>query len=195
MDDLISKQGDENGIKPWRLVHAMKESLRNENYIMVDEGVVASSYLSELFVFSMPGSLIGRSAGCLGWGVGAAIGAKLASPEKKVIAFVGDGALMFSPQGIWSAAHYKIPVLIIVCNNSGYSSVGLSLDSYSRRANRKVNNDSIMIEEPKLEISKLGQSLGANSVSISSEKELLPAIKKAYIVEDCDALRCQNRPQ
>jgi len=179
MENLLSKRGEYNGIKPWRLIHALKESLRNENYIIVDEGVVASSYLSELFVFTIPGSLVGRSAGCLGWGVGAAIGAKLACPEKKVIAFVGDGALMFSPQGIWSAAHYKIPILIIVCNNSGYSSVGLSLDSYSRRTNKKVNNNGIVIEEPRLEISKLGQSLGADSVSINSEKELLPAIKKA----------------
>jgi benzoylformate decarboxylase len=179
MDSLLAKNGEENGIKPWRLVQALKESLRGEDYIIVDEGVVASSYLSELFVFSKPGSLVGRSAGCLGWGVGAAIGAKLALPEKKVIAFVGDGTLMFSPQGIWSAARFKVPITIIVCNNSGYSSVGLSLDSYSRRANKKVNDDDIKIEEPSIEISKLGQSLGADSVSISSEVDLLSKIKKA----------------
>src|SRR5207245_2344131 len=112
------------------------------------EGVVASSYLSELFQFDIPGSLIGRSAGCLGWGIGAAIGVKLAFPKKKVIAFVGDGAFMFAPQGLWTAAHYDIPITVIVCDNAGYSSVKLSFDSFGKRTRRKPLGEGTSIVKP-----------------------------------------------
>ena len=148
-DKLASKLGDGSGVKPWKLIGAMHEVLKeNENFIIVDEGVITSSYLAELFLFSKPGSLIGRSAGSLGWGVGAAVGAKLAFPDRKVIAFVGDGALLFCPQGLWSAAHYSIPITVIVANNSGYSSVALSYDSFGKRSKKKVEYTGTLVSEP-----------------------------------------------
>ena len=79
--DLASKSSNSKGIKPWKLVEALAKTLSDLDYIIIDEGVVASSYLSELFLFTQADSLIGRSAGSLGWGVPAAVGAKLARPE------------------------------------------------------------------------------------------------------------------
>ena len=177
---LASKPGDGTGVKPWKLIGAMYKVLsEKQNFVIVDEGVIASSYLSELFVFSKPGSLIGRSAGCLGWGVGAAIGAKLALPGQKVIAFVGDGALLFCPQGLWSAAHYGIPITVIVANNSGYTSVSLSYDSFGKRSKRKVSYAGTVLSEPVLDIVKLAESLGVRATSVQDETELVPALRKA----------------
>ena len=182
------KGGDGQGIKPWRLVSELYQVLSSselrEDFVIVDEGVVNSSYLSELFVFTTPGSLMGRSAGCLGWGVGAAIGAKLAKPEKKVIAFVGDGAFLFCPQALWTAAHYGIPVTVIVCNNSGYSSVALSYDGFGKRAGKtnpgEVLHTGVEILHPEVDITKLSEALGARSaVSVKREEELASALKKA----------------
>jgi acetolactate synthase-1/2/3 large subunit len=65
------------------------------------------------------------SAGGLGWGFGAALGAKLTAPEKLVVATLGDGAYMFSNPTIahWVADAHKIPILTVIFNNSRYGAV------------------------------------------------------------------------
>lgn len=65
------------------------------------------------------------SAGGLGWGFGAALGAKLAAPEKLVVAVLGDGAYLFSNPmvGHWVADAHKLPILTIIINNSRYGAV------------------------------------------------------------------------
>ena len=61
--------------------------------------------------------------GSEGWGVGAAIGAKLAATDKPVVGFVGDGSLYYADSGIWTAVHHNIPVLYIITNNRAYGIV------------------------------------------------------------------------
>jgi thiamine pyrophosphate-dependent acetolactate synthase large subunit-like protein len=60
---------------------------------------------------------ISISGGGLGWGVGAAIGAKLARPDPQVVCIIGDSSLMYSAAGFWTQARYRVPVLTVVCNN------------------------------------------------------------------------------
>ncbi len=80
----------------------------------------------EEMVITEPGQYFGNaSAGGLGWGMGAALGAKLAAPDKTVICAVGDGAYMF---GNPTAAHYvseamRLPVLFIIANNARWAAV------------------------------------------------------------------------
>jgi acetolactate synthase-1/2/3 large subunit len=64
-------------------------------------------------------------AGGLGWGFGAALGAKLASPHDFVVATLGDGSYMFANPtvGHWVAEAHKLPILVIVFNNSRYGAV------------------------------------------------------------------------
>lgn len=65
------------------------------------------------------------SAGGLGWGFGAALGAKLAAPDKLVVATLGDGAYMFSNPMVahWVADVHKLPILTVLFNNSRYGAV------------------------------------------------------------------------
>ncbi|MCE7027528.1 thiamine pyrophosphate-requiring protein [Jiella avicenniae] len=75
---------------------------------------------------TLPGTYYGLSpAGGLGWGLGAALGIKLASPEKTVIATLGDGAYIFAnPTAChWAAEAHGIPVLTIIFNNALHGAV------------------------------------------------------------------------
>jgi acetolactate synthase-1/2/3 large subunit len=65
------------------------------------------------------------SAGGLGWGFGAALGAKLAAPSKLVVATLGDGAYMFSNPMVahWVSDVHKLPILTVIFNNSRYGAV------------------------------------------------------------------------
>jgi acetolactate synthase-1/2/3 large subunit len=84
-------------------------------------------------VFTRPGSYFAASpAGGLGWGLGAALGAKLAAPEKTVICCVGDGAYIF---GAPTAAHfvsraYDIPALFVVFNNRMWNAVKKAVQTH-----------------------------------------------------------------
>ena len=73
-----------------------------------------------------PGTLFALGpAGGLGWGLGAALGAKLASPDSFVVATLGDGAYMFSNPmvGHWVSGKHNLPILTIIFNNSRYGAV------------------------------------------------------------------------
>jgi acetolactate synthase-1/2/3 large subunit len=76
--------------------------------------------------FEAPASYFGLSpAGGLGWGLGAALGAKLAAPERLVIATLGDGAYVFAnpTAGHWVARAHGLPILTVVFNNSRWAAV------------------------------------------------------------------------
>jgi acetolactate synthase-1/2/3 large subunit len=73
-----------------------------------------------------PGTLFALGpAGGLGWGFGAALGAKLAAPDKLIVATLGDGAYMFGNPtvGHWVAGKYDLPILTVVFNNARYAAV------------------------------------------------------------------------
>ncbi|EKS29664.1 thiamine pyrophosphate-requiring protein [Afipia felis] len=92
------------------------------------DAIVVNEYTLQLdhCAFEQPDSYFGSSsASGLGWGPGAALGAKLAAPERQVIAVSGDGAYLFSnPVAVHhAAALYKLPVLFIVMNNGMWNAV------------------------------------------------------------------------
>src|SRR3546814_12540082 len=67
-----------------------------------------------------PSTRLCRSGGGIGWGLPAAIGAKLALPDRPVVALIGDGSAMYTCQALWTAARYKIGVVFVILNNSSY---------------------------------------------------------------------------
>jgi len=81
-----------------------------------------------------PGTYFSQSpASGLGWGLGAALGAKLAAPDKTVVACVGDGAYIFgTPTAAhWSARAHNLPVLTVVFNNRAWNAVKRSVSSHA----------------------------------------------------------------
>ena len=50
----------------------------------------------------------------LGWGLNFAIGVRLAWPDRPVLALIGDGSAMYGIQGLWTAAHYRMPVTFVI---------------------------------------------------------------------------------
>ena len=105
---------------PW-LSHCI-DRIADDDTIVLNELGLSPAQLT----LRRPGSYFGLSpTGGLGWGLGAALGAKLAAPGKLVIAAVGDGAYMFgnpTPAHYVSQAH-GLPVLYVVSNNAGWGAV------------------------------------------------------------------------
>jgi hypothetical protein len=66
--------------------------------------------------------------------MGAALGTKLALPDREVIAIQDDGGFQFGPQALWVAARYGISVIYVVVNNESYAAVAGALRRYGGRA-------------------------------------------------------------
>ena len=110
--------------------------------IFVSEAISNYGIFSDHLMLDRPGAMMTSGGGALGYNGGAAIGAKLASPDSTVIAICGDGSFMFSvPSSVhWMARRYETPFLQIVINNRGWRSPKLSAlavhpKGYASRAN------------------------------------------------------------
>ncbi len=90
--------------------------------IVVDEAVTSSDSIRRILGRDVPGTWLDSSGSGLGWGLGAALGAKLAVPSRDVVALVGDGSFIFgSPlAALWMAARNAAPFLAVVLDNAGY---------------------------------------------------------------------------
>jgi acetolactate synthase-1/2/3 large subunit len=122
------------------------------------------------------------SAGGLGWGLGAALGAKLASPEKTVICTVGDGAYMF---GNPTAAHFvseamQLPVLFVIFNNARWAAVHRStLAMYPKGHAAAMQEPPFATLEPSPRFEHVVQASGGYGERVSEAKNLMPALERA----------------
>ncbi|HEX5077731.1 MAG TPA: thiamine pyrophosphate-binding protein, partial [Geminicoccaceae bacterium] len=91
-----------------------------EDAIVVDEGLTSAASLNAWLPVRDRYRYFGNISGGIGWGIAAAVGVQLAQPGRRVVAVLGDGSAMYSIQALWSAAHQKLPVVFVICNNGGY---------------------------------------------------------------------------
>ena len=152
------------------------------NTILVNE---YPTVLEEM-VFKEPGRYFGNaSAGGLGWGLGAALGAKLASPDKTVICALGDGSYMF---GNPTAGHYvseamRLPVLFIIANNARWAAVHRStLSIYPKGVASQTAKPPFATLEPSPRFEHVIQASGGHGERVTEPKELMPALERALKV-------------
>lgn len=149
----------------------------DRNAVLVDEAVTSSAFVRMLFELEEPHSYFYAKGGSLGLGVPAAIGVKLAMPDRQVLCAVGDGSALYSIQALWTAARYGIGVMFVVFNNSGYAILKgglLAMQGESARRGRFVGMD---IDEPEVDLVKLSESLGVAARRVARPAELRPALE------------------
>jgi acetolactate synthase-1/2/3 large subunit len=160
---------------------ALAEHLPAES-IVLDEMVTSSEAVRKFLERREPGSLLSAGAPGLGWALGAAVGVRLAAPDKTVVALVGDGSFVFgSPvAALWAAQQAAAPFLTLVLNNAGYNAskvpvLGLFPDGASRRANAFPG---VRFPTPP-DYAVLARSCHAYGERVDDPAELGPAIERA----------------
>jgi acetolactate synthase-1/2/3 large subunit len=157
----------------------------NVNRILEDDTVVVNEYDNSMkqYAGQHPGTYFcSPHAGYLGWGLGAALGIKLASPNGTVIATVGDGSYLFS---VPSACHfvsnaYQIPMLIVVYNNQSWDAI--------KRATRALHPDGpatrtnlfpLSSLQPAGQYEKICEAFGGYGERVESPEQVSPALERA----------------
>jgi len=114
----------------------------------------------------------------LGWGIGAAIGAKLAAPDRQVVCSIGDGAVMYSASGFWTMKRYDIPLLTIVWNNRYYQTVRNNFYYFGPRMRATGKYYGLYIGDPDIDFVKLADSQGVRGERVTAASELRAAITR-----------------
>ena len=173
------KQGwDGTPINAARLARTM-DRLLEKNTLIVNESPTSKDILMANFNFS-PGRVYfsNSSGGYLGWGLGAAIGAKLAAPNRRVVACLGDGSSMFGLQGLWTLAKYRVPLIVVVFNNRAYMAVKNQFRGSEERIRLAAEMGAELVG-PELNFARLAETFGIFGQRVEQPEAIEPAIKKA----------------
>jgi benzoylformate decarboxylase len=135
---------------------------------VVDESATSLPYVLRYLPLATPGSFFGGKTGTLGWAMGAALGVQLASPGRTVVATIGDGSVMYSPQALWTAARYRLPVTYVVPNNASYAilksgMLTLGLDSAKREIYPGMD-----LVDPEIDYVALARALGVRAERVET---------------------------
>lgn len=133
---MAVSQAEQKPISSEWLCHCLAEVI-DEDTILLNETTTSSISVVRQIPRNTPGTLFGAGGSSLGWGLGAALGAKLAAPDKTVVSLVGDGTFMFCcpTAALWAASVHHAPFLCVIFNNGGYNAVRKNLRNISGEDN------------------------------------------------------------
>jgi acetolactate synthase-1/2/3 large subunit len=129
---LALSHADRKPISAHWLSRCIDEAI-DDDTIIVNQTISPSTIVAHQVHRTVPGTLLSCAGGCIGWAPGAALGVKLAVPDKTVVSLMGDGAFIYGcPEAsLWSSSFYKAPFLAVIYDNRGYGAIkGLFREKY-----------------------------------------------------------------
>ncbi|MFM1652535.1 thiamine pyrophosphate-dependent enzyme [Brevibacillus sp. B_LB10_24] len=87
-------------------------------------------WMAKYYSFKEQGTFVGPTSGAMGYGLPAAIGVKVAQPDKTVVSFSGDGGFMMTVQELETAVRHNIPVIAIVSNNNMFGTIRMHQEKH-----------------------------------------------------------------
>lgn len=157
------------------LLHSLSQAMP-EGASLVEE--VPSHRPAMQKFMPMPGqdSFYTMASGGLGYSLPAAVGMALGKPNSRTVCLIGDGSAMYSVQALWTAAQRKLPLTIVVINNSGYG----AMRSFSQVMQvRNVPG----LELPGIDFVKIAEGMGCDAMRVTKAAELGEALKRAMAYE------------
>jgi benzoylformate decarboxylase len=173
--EQIAKAAGKSPIDPDYLTLQLVEAMP-DNAILVDEGLTSGRQLLSLRPHRDRYGYHALASGGIGWGLPASVGVSLANPERPVVCFSGDGSAMYSIQALWTAAHHKLPLNVVICNNGGYRIIKQRLLAF-HGDDHYVGMDFV---DPPVDFSGMAKSLGLEAIRITDPAELKPKLSDAF---------------
>ena len=162
----------------------MISNLTNGNAIITTEVGQNQMWAAQFYKYHSPRHFLSSGGlGTMGYGLGAAMGAKLGRPDKLVFNIAGDGSFRMNLNELATASRYNIPIIQVILNNNSLGMVRQwQTLFYDKHYSATVLKDSV-------DYCKVAKALGCKSICISTKEEVLPALEKAieangpYVIE------------
>jgi len=164
-------------VQPLALLEAIGEMLP-PNAVVIEEALSSAPGIRSLIRSDDPQSYFGLRGGGIGWGLPAAIGAKIALPDRPVVGIIGDGSALYTIQALWTAAHYRIPVVIVILNNTSYRILKQRLHAFRGHAEQVDTYVGMELIDPPVDFVGLARSLGVNAERAKTVAEATDLVAK-----------------
>jgi acetolactate synthase-1/2/3 large subunit len=169
-------------ISPDWLCHCIAEII-DEDTIVVNHNISLSASPTEQIDRTRPRTLLGCGAGSIQWAPGAALGAKIAAPDRTVVSLMTDGGFIWGcpVATLWTARAYHAPFLSVIFDNQSYG----FMRSLIHRTSGEINFSDTMAFEAGVDIvpppdyAGIAESCGAYGKMVENPDDVLPVLKEA----------------
>jgi acetolactate synthase I/II/III large subunit len=177
---MAANKGKPDEINPHYLFAELNKLLKEDDIVM-NEGVRNAGACLLQLARPLPNTCVRAGGGGLGWSGGMALGAKLAAPDKMMVQVVGDGGFYFGgPSSVFSVAQqYKLPILVILLDNTGWSAVKESTLRVFPAGEAKAADKFQAGLLPNAEFTKIGEAFGAYGEKIVNPDDVPAALARA----------------
>ncbi|MFI6600929.1 acetolactate synthase large subunit [Nonomuraea sp. NPDC050536] len=158
-------------MSPRRVVSDIRAAMRREDIVLADTGAV-KMWMARMYPTYAPNTmLVSNGLSSMGFSVPGALAAKLAFPDRRVLAATGDGAFLMNSQEIETAVRERVPFVILVWVDDAYGLIEWKMDlELGRNSNIAFGNPDFV---------KYAESFGAKGYRITEAGDLLPTLRKA----------------
>ncbi len=165
-------------VQPLALLEAIG-SMLPKDAVVIEEVLSSAPGARSLINSDDPQSFFALRGGGIGWGLPAAIGVKLALPDRPVVALIGDGSAMYTVQALWTAAHYKLPVIWVIFNNTSYRILKQRLVALRGLAEQADKFVGMELVDPPIDFVGLARSLGIEAQKAKTVADTTDLIAQA----------------
>ncbi|MFI7430487.1 acetolactate synthase [Micromonospora sp. NPDC049836] len=171
--DAEAMAADSDPIRPARVYGELRKVLAPDA-ITIGDGGDFVSYAGKYLEPAQPGTWLDPGPyGCLGTGLGYAMGARVSHPDRQICVLMGDGAAGFSLMDVESLARQRLPVVIVVGNNGIWG-----LEKHPMRA--MYGYDVAADLQPGLRYDRVVEALGGAGETVEKAADLGPALTRAF---------------
>jgi benzoylformate decarboxylase len=142
--------------------------------LLIDEGITATRELRVAMGHRDLGSCMWHRGSALGWGLPAAVGAAIADPTRRVVCTQGDGSLMFGIQALWTAAHERCRVALVVGDNAGYEILRAGMEGLTGIPDGGWPG--LVVSDPDIDIATICRGFGASAEAVTDPGALPAAV-------------------
>ncbi|OBB83858.1 acetolactate synthase large subunit [Mycobacterium sp. 852002-30065_SCH5024008] len=169
-------------LAPARLVADTRAALGRSDVVLVDTGAT-KMWMARLYpTYECNTCLVSNGLSTMGFALPGALGVKLARPESKVLAVVGDGAFLMNSQEIETAVRERIPLVVLIWDDGGYGLIEWKMDlELGAHYYVKFGNPDVVT---------YAESFGAKGYRINSAEELLPTLRAALDDDGVSVISC-----
>jgi len=169
-------------MKPQKIIWDLRTALGLEDIVICDVGA-HKMWMARMFRCEYPNTcIISNGFASMGIALPGAIAAKMAFPDRKVVAVTGDAGFMMNSQEIETALRLNVPIVVLIWNDSGYGLIEWKqMNTFGRPAYVSFNNP---------DFAKYAQSFGANGYKITKADELMPVLKQALADNTLSIIDC-----
>lgn len=158
------------------------EEVADKDAIMVEEfGSQRNKCMDYLSVGYGAKTQLGRTTGsCLGWGLPAAVGVKLAKPDHQVWAFQGDGGMLFGQtEALWPMRRHEAPIITVVFNNRSYNETRNRMWGRGKIQREKKLDMISHLGNPDVNFAKIAEAYDIKGEVVADPNDIKPALKRA----------------